>query len=286
MLRWFRRYFGFSRSELSGLTVLLLLLLSISYLPLIIQQYRHAEEAEILLWQSEKAFDDEQKPATEYHVFDPNTEGSEGLLKLGFSATQIKNIERYRNAGGKFRKNEDLLKLYTVDEDLYSQLEPYITIERKPLQLTTKNTQPFSGSQPSRQEPLPEIDLNTCDSLELLMLPGIGPAFSSRIVRFRERLGGYVDKRQLMEVYGMDSLRFTKILPYLKLSLNTLKKIQVNRASFYDLSGHPYITAKDAYLVLKYREQHPPLKYAEEFFAIFPYEIVHSKKLIHYLDFE
>src|SRR5665647_1059817 len=47
------------------------------------------------------------------------------------------------------------------------------------------------------------LDLNSADSLHLLEIPGIGPVFASRIIRYRTLLGGYYAVDQLREVYGM-----------------------------------------------------------------------------------
>ena len=52
------------------------------------------------------------------------------------------------------------------------------------------------------------LDLNRIDSLTLLRVPGIGPAYAHRILALRERLGGYYTVLQLQEVYGMDEDKF------------------------------------------------------------------------------
>lgn len=58
------------------------------------------------------------------------------------------------------------------------------------------------------------LELNQVDSLTLLRVPGIGPAFAHRILALRQRLGGYYTVLQLQEVYGMDADRFTLLRPW------------------------------------------------------------------------
>lgn len=58
------------------------------------------------------------------------------------------------------------------------------------------------------------LDLNAVDSLTLLRVPGIGPAFAHRILTLRSRLGGYYTVLQLQEVYGMDADRFVQLRPW------------------------------------------------------------------------
>lgn len=55
---------------------------------------------------------------------------------------------------------------------------------------------------------LVQLDLNQVDSLTLLRVPGIGPAFARRILQLRQRLGGYYTTKQLQEVYGMDEDKY------------------------------------------------------------------------------
>ena len=101
-----------------------------------------------------------------------------------------------------------------------------------------------------------KININTADSLEFRKLKGIGEVFSSRIVRYRNWLGGFYGKEQLLEVYGIDSILYQLILPHLKVSINDLRKINVNTCSKKDLSSHPYISYKLAKQIVKYREHH------------------------------
>jgi len=100
------------------------------------------------------------------------------------------------------------------------------------------------------------ININQADSLEFRKLKGIGEVFSSRIVRYRNWLGGFYGKEQLLEVYGIDSILYQRILPHLKVSINDLRKINVNTCSKKDLASHPYISYKLAKQIVKYREHH------------------------------
>lgn len=52
------------------------------------------------------------------------------------------------------------------------------------------------------------LDLNRVDSVTLIKVPGIGPAFAHRILALRTRLGGYYTIMQLQEVYGMDADKY------------------------------------------------------------------------------
>lgn len=65
-----------------------------------------------------------------------------------------------------------------------------------------------SGDKAQKFDKRRVLDLNAVDSLTLIKVPGIGPAFARRILSLRQRLGGYYTVLQLQEVYGMDEDKF------------------------------------------------------------------------------
>jgi competence ComEA-like helix-hairpin-helix protein len=57
-------------------------------------------------------------------------------------------------------------------------------------------------------------------------------------------------------MYGLPDSVFQKIRPMLVLSTPDIRKTNLNTASVEDLDKHPYITGKQAKLIVAYREQH------------------------------
>jgi DNA uptake protein ComE-like DNA-binding protein len=176
-------------------------------------------------------------------IFDPNTVNEDDLLSMGLEERVAKSIVSYRNRGGQFRTAADLQKIYGLKEHDFMTLEPFIRIE---------------GSDPLPPEDFPEkymvvIDLNQADSLDLQQLRGIGPAFAARIIRYRDLLGGYCRKEQLLEVYGMDSLRYTGIAGHVIVSDQTIRKIDINTATLKELMAHPYIEFYLARSIIEHR---------------------------------
>ncbi|MBQ4280448.1 MAG: helix-hairpin-helix domain-containing protein [Rikenellaceae bacterium] len=62
--------------------------------------------------------------------FDPNTVTKEELVRLGFTPRQAQGILNYRAAGKRFYEAEDFADCYTVSDEMYARLEPYIRIAR------------------------------------------------------------------------------------------------------------------------------------------------------------
>ena len=66
--------------------------------------------------------------SVERFPFDPNTADSTQLRRLGLQNWQIRNIYKFRAAGGIYRKPLDFARLYGLTVKEYRELEPYIRI--------------------------------------------------------------------------------------------------------------------------------------------------------------
>ncbi len=100
------------------------------------------------------------------------------------------------------------------------------------------------------------VDLNLADTLDLQEVRGIGPAYARRIVAYRDRLGGFVHKAQLMEVWGIDSAAYSRIEPGVVLSSSPLRLMNINQLSIQELKKHPYLDYYQAKEIVRYREQY------------------------------
>jgi competence protein ComEA len=98
------------------------------------------------------------------------------------------------------------------------------------------------------------IELNSADSSDFMMLPQITPKLARTIVRFRDALGGYYSKIQLLEVYGMDSACYSAVVDKVTLDVSKVEKIDINKATEKELTHHPYIHKKLAKAIYDYRK--------------------------------
>lgn len=184
--------------------------------------------------------------------FNPNSAGKAEWMELGLSERQAMTIVKYVSRGGRFRVRKDVKKMYVLSEPEYSRLEPYILL---PDSIIHKPVFEKSG------HPRTWIDLAFADTLELDRLPGIGYGFANRIIRYRERLGGFVSIQQVREVWGMTDSLFERFQPFVFLSDSTpFQKTDINASTFGVLSKHPYIGYRLARILVNYREQHGAFK--------------------------
>jgi len=98
------------------------------------------------------------------------------------------------------------------------------------------------------------LDINRADSAQLIPLPGIGPVFAGRIIKYRNLLGGFVHVDQLGEVYGMPSGTLEQIRLMIVIDSSAIRKIRIDSASFRELLRHPYLEYEDAKALVEYRE--------------------------------
>ena len=220
------------------------------------------------------AYYDVASRKVERFAFDPNTADSTQLLRLGLQSWQVRNIYKYRAAGGVYRKKEDFARLYGLTVKQYRELEPYIRIsddylpassllkhERRGYRDVADTVRKRHASIPSEHRYQPKISagetvvLNMADTTLLKTVPGIGPYFARKIVQYGERLGGYVSVDQLDEIedFPLDAKNFLVVAD------PAPRKLNVNKLSLNELKRHPYINFYQARAITDYRRLHGPI---------------------------
>jgi DNA uptake protein ComE-like DNA-binding protein len=113
------------------------------------------------------------------------------------------------------------------------------------------------------------INLNEADSAQLESLPGIGERLSARIIKYRDRLGGFHDVAQLKEVYGLQDSVLVLLATRLFVSPGGLiKKLDVNICSYADFRRHPYMGHAFAKSLVAFRQTHGEIKTVDELYQL------------------
>jgi competence protein ComEA len=285
--QFLKDYFTFNKGERNGVFILssiILLLISFFYIYPYFQDSFTTDFSEfdseieafisdkkkvsdsIALIQAERQAKKFENHATgiepEMFPFDPNLVSEEEMFKLGLKPFLVKTILNYREKGGRFFKKEDFGKIYGVSDSLFNAVSPFIIIPI--LESEPKNTNETFKKE-IKDKTLLWIELNTADSTELIKVKGIGPAFSSRIIKYRNRLGGFLDVGQLLEVYGFSPELFESVQSSFYANIDAVRKININTCSAEELKNHPYINNWNiANVIVNYRKNHGPYKRTEE----------------------
>ncbi|PKQ60685.1 hypothetical protein BZG02_18350 [Labilibaculum filiforme] len=173
--------------------------------------------------------------------FDPNLISLKDWERLGVNSSISVRIKKYLNAGGSFKHAVDLKKIYGFDSVKIAELIPYVNIVAK------------VDHEIPRQNEL--LWLNSADTNQLKQLPGIGSVLSTRIVKYRDMLGGFVVKAQLQEVYGLSRDKYTRIATLIRVDSLSVRKIEINSIEESRLKKHPYINARMAKDIVRYRDR-------------------------------
>lgn len=169
-------------------------------------------------------------------------------------------------------------------------VEEYLNSQRTTVySLQTSSTKDKVTETPSRQitksefKVLSSIDINSADTTELQSLPGIGPFFARNIVEYRNKLGGFIDKKQLLEVYAFDSTRMSNIENLIVIDSIELRKVKVNTDDFKTILRHPYIEYEDVKKIVNYRESKGMIKDWETYLKVVGRDV--DERLERYLGF-
>ena len=304
---WVKDYFTFTKRERIAIIILVSLILSVYFLPTLFsshpaslnekdrarldslaQLFNEPDSAVVTHPISNYTYHNSQREF-ELFSFDPNTASPNDWARLGINQKTIQIIEHYIQRGGKFRKADDLKKIYGLRQRDYERLKPYIKIEtERPAAIA--NVDSFRRKVPDTlfqneriRKDFFAVEINIVDSATLCRLPGIGNKLASRIIHFRDRLGGFYSIDQISETYGLPDTTFNKIKSFLTLGSRSLVTINVNEADVDRLRQHPYISWSMARALVQYRDQHGPFKSVEELSKISVFGNDQLKRLIPYL---
>lgn len=149
---------------------------------------------------------------------------------------------------------------------------------------------PFtSSSKHSRSQKFPtgtQVELNQADSLTLQKVPGIGPVFSRRIIKYRDLLGGFYTVHQLAEVYGIDADKYAALEPWFTVDTALIRPLIVNQADYRTLIRHPYLNKQQTKILLRLIERKGKLQGWEELRLLDEFPSGEIERLHYYLSFD
>lgn len=284
---WIRDYFSFTKWQRRALMILIPAVVVVALLPWYWQLRQPAQAASpaelqaVTEWvnadeyraDSSDSYDDRSNQfrqptrtsdatAASYFYFDPNTASLADWQRLGVRPKAAAGIQKYLSKGGRFRQPDDLLKMYSLPPDQARALIPWVRIAS-----TASTTPATAAARPDSQwasrrstdykpRSMAPIDINTADTSAWIALPGIGSKLASRIVNFREKLGGFSSVAQVAETFGLPDSTFQKIKPRLLPGRGPYRLLAINSATADELKTHPYIRWNLANAIVQYRQQH------------------------------
>ncbi len=126
------------------------------------------------------------------------------------------------------------------------------------------------------------VDLSTADTLDLQRIPGIGPYYAAKIIRYRNRMGGFVSVNQLEEIYGLPD----DICRWVSVGKPHINKIRINALTFGQLLKHPYLNFDQVKAILNHRQLYGPVRSLTDLRTYDAFSEDDFRRLAPYVDFD
>lgn len=302
-------WFYYSRRERNGIVVLLIILMLLLIARMFMPDLVKHEKFDYSIYQAKidsfkqalyndsvftARLKEDEFVRDSLYKFDPNEVDSFKMRQLGFGSVSINNIKRYRNAGGVFKKAEDLGRIYSISEKELNQLSPFISIVSTDGPKRKQKYEPANDKVKEKPEiikvveshkPAILIEMNSADTALLKVLPGIGDVFSERIIKYRDWLGGFYSLDQLNEVYGLRPELILSLSDQLEIDTTLLEKLYINEISVNQMKGHPYLDFYQARAIYDYRKNVKSIDDFQELLTIKALDTVNLERLEPYLSF-
>ncbi|MEQ1733104.1 MAG: helix-hairpin-helix domain-containing protein [Bacteroidia bacterium] len=190
-------------------------------------------------------------------TFNPNTANDNFWLKqAGISSRQLGTLRKFQLRGAVFYAEKDVQKCYAINEKIFARIQPFIRLPKKEYKAFAANYTPTAHETKTYRK----TEINQADTTELIALPGIGRTLAGRIVKYRDRLGGFVNTQQLLEVYGLDSSKYNLMINRITLDTYFVSGLLINDISAAELKQHPYFDYNTARIIIMYRNAHGRFK--------------------------
>ncbi|MCE2683181.1 MAG: ComEA family DNA-binding protein [Flavobacteriia bacterium] len=188
--------------------------------------------------------------------FNPNDYSLKEWMYLGLTKKQANVVLKFTKHG--IQSNEELSRIFVISESLFQ------LIKDSTVYPTTVLFSRLQNSEASKKEKFKPIEINAASQSDIESIPGIGPFYAKNILRYRDRLGGFVRKEQLLEVWKMEEIKYLEIKEFIVVDPQSVNKIKLNTASADELKSHPYLNWNIANSLIKIRERKGGFKSVEE----------------------
>lgn len=172
---------------------------------------------------------------------DLNLTTVEDLIKInGIGNILANRIIKFRTSLNGFQTKEQVQKIYGLKTEVVSELLKYYP-------LSEKNT---------TSTPIHITCINSATANDLKKINGIGDKLSNRIIKYRNKLKGFLFMDQLKEVYGLKPEVIQNVKKYFKvINKPKIKKISINEASFKEILKIPFIDYELTKKIMNYRDE-------------------------------
>ncbi|NHF60727.1 helix-hairpin-helix domain-containing protein [Flavobacteriaceae bacterium TP-CH-4] len=270
----YQSHFRFNKQERSGIFYLLLIIVLLQIGYFVFKSFpRNADGDTLLVDSALQAQIDTlkgralRKESNKTYPFNPNFITDYKGYILGMSVAEIDRLHAFRAGNNFVNSPEEFQQVTMVSDSLLRAMSPQFKFpewtkkNRRSISGTYETSQTVRGDSDSfdslaKDSSTDEViaDLNSVTVEQLRAINGIGETLSTRILKFRDRLGGFLVDEQLYDVYGLDPGVADRVLrKYKVLNRPLVRKININTSSASEISSLIYIKYAVANEMVNYR---------------------------------
>ncbi|WP_159090670.1 helix-hairpin-helix domain-containing protein [Aquimarina aquimarini] len=179
----------------------------------------------------------QQKKEYQVYPFNPNFISDYKGYALGLTTIEIDRLHAYRNKNKWINSISDFKKVTLIPDSTLVAIAPLFKFPKKKINNKfKKNTKKKYKSLSYRQKK----DLNNVSVEELIEDIKLPDFVAIKIIRYRDKLGGFIDDMQLQDVKVYTSQKHKILSMYTVKTPQNIKKININKASIKELVAVPY----------------------------------------------
>lgn len=259
----------------TGTKIAIILLLILIVLTLILNiLLKSSNTSDIVMMQNDSIIQDFKATKDSLIVVEKLNNKSDNVYKKYDSVNNQKEQEKRESTHSVQPHNYSEIHNYREDNDIDENKEA----------VSDNYTNHPSYQKIEKLSPGQTISLNDTDTTSWKKIPGIGSSYSSRIIKYRNLLGGFFSKEQLLEVYGIDNEMYTKIHPFIEED-SKITKLNINKLEFKELLRHPYLNYKQVKIIVNLRQKKGDITSIEELAMLDEFTSEDIYRLKPYLEF-
>ncbi|MGB0255132.1 MAG: ComEA family DNA-binding protein [Flavobacteriaceae bacterium] len=209
------------------------------------------------------------------YPFNPNYISNFKAYQLGISMEVVQRIRSLSDSGKYINSIQDFKNVTQLPDDKVAQIRPYLKIPKSRIFVP----------KPKKVVHIKK-EINGVTATDLQEVHGIGEVYAKRIIDLRNKLGGFLVKDQLNDVWGLAPEAQSRIWERFTLdSIPTVKKKNINEITIAELSALHYISPSLASRIVAVRTQKETLTSWEDLSAIQQLDSIKKARLSLYLSF-
>ncbi len=179
------------------------------------------------------------EPVKNIQAFNPNSLTNEEWQKLGFTEKQAATILKYKNVvGGAFSSKEQLKRCYSISDDKFQELEPFILLPEvsRSQRSTFSNRRAYDYSSADKLNIRGKFNPDHYSVQDFILL-GFTPKQSEAIIKYKHYLGGsFMSKQKFSECFVISPEKYLLLEPYLLLPETSPSETRRNISSSVETS--------------------------------------------------